>query len=56
MLIERIFRMGFMCGLFLAITLITNYEVFFWTGFIQGMLGFVLFGVYIVWYKQRIQN
>lgn len=53
MLIERIFRMGAMCAAFLIITLVTNYEVFLWTGFIQGMLSFFLFGVYIVWYKQR---
>ncbi len=39
--------------LFLVITLVTNYEVFFWTGCIRGMLGFFLFGVYIAWYKQR---
>ncbi len=53
MLIERIFRMGFMCGLFLSIALIPNYEDFLWIGFIQGMLSFFLFGIYIVWHKQR---
>ena len=53
MLLERIFRMGGMCLLFLCTTLITNYEDFFWVGFTQGMLAFILFGIYMVWYRQR---
>ena len=53
MLIERIFRLGGMCLLFLFIAFIANYQDFLWIGFTQGMLSFFLFGIYIVWYKQR---
>ena len=53
MLLERIARMGGMCLLFLFIMLITDYEDFFWVGFVQGLICFFLFGVYMVWYRQR---